>query len=186
MIELSQLHVKITTPNTIPLWRESPRKHRYNLLFIMKDEKKNGYLRLPSNNLHSYLCKRTRCIFGQFLGSKKEYSNSNWAAVIYEHPELFLYLWNNETISKIAKESPEVSSYFALVGSPEEYNNINAIIDFFEFLFRLYRTKMLDKELWNRWRASAKSTMNIPKVSKVWKETKGMHTNEFIKFIESL
>ena len=95
-------------------------------------------------------------------------------------------LWNNETISKIAKESPEVSSYFALVGSPEEYNNINAIIDFFEFLFRLYRTKMLDKELWNRWRASAKSTMNIPKVSKVWKETKGMHTNEFIKFIESL
>lgn len=95
-------------------------------------------------------------------------------------------LWNNETISKIAKESPEVSNYFALVGSPEEYNNINAIIDFFEFLFRLYRTKMLDKELWNRWRASAKSTMNIPKVSKVWKETKGMHTNEFIKFIESL
>lgn len=36
---------------------------------------------------------------------------------------------------------------------------------------------MLDKELWNRWRASAKSTMNIPKIRKVWEETKGMHTN---------
>src|SRR5919197_4701161 len=47
-------------------------------------------------------------------------------------------LWNNETVSKIAKESQEVSSYLALVDSPEEYNNINAIIDFFEFLFRLY------------------------------------------------
>ena len=37
-------------------------------------------------------------------------------------------LWNNETISKIAKESPEVSSYLGLVDSPEEYNNISAII----------------------------------------------------------
>ena len=95
-------------------------------------------------------------------------------------------LWNNETISKIAKESPEVSSYLALVDSPEEYNNISAIIDFFEFLFRLYKTKMLDKELWNRWKASAQSTMNIPKIKKVWDKTKDTHTHEFVKFIESL
>jgi len=95
-------------------------------------------------------------------------------------------LWNNETISKIAKESPVVSSYLALVDSPEEYNNISAIIDFFEFLFRLYMTKMLDKELWNRWKASAQSTMNIPKIKKVWDKTKDTHTHEFVKFIESL
>jgi hypothetical protein len=95
-------------------------------------------------------------------------------------------LWNNETVSKIAKESQEVSGYLALVDSPEEYNNINAIIDFFEFLFRLYNTKMLDKELWNRWKASAKSTMDIPKIKKVWNKTKNMHTHEFVKFIESL
>ena len=95
-------------------------------------------------------------------------------------------LWNNETVSKIAKESQEVSGYLALVDSPEEYNNINAIIDFFEFLFRLYNTKMLDKELWNRWKASAKSTMDIPKIKKVWNKTKDMHTHEFVKFIESL
>ena len=95
-------------------------------------------------------------------------------------------LWNNETISKIAKESPEVSSYLALVESPEEYNNISAIIDFFEFLFRLYNTKMLDKELWKRWKTSAKSTMSIPKIKKVWDMTKTMHTDEFVKFIESL
>ena len=95
-------------------------------------------------------------------------------------------LWNNETVTKIAKESQEVSSYLALVDSPEEYNNINAIIDFFEFLFRLYNTKMLDKELWNRWKASAKSTMDIPKIKKVWDKTKDMHTHEFVKFIESL
>jgi hypothetical protein len=95
-------------------------------------------------------------------------------------------LWNNETVSKIAKESQEVSGYLALVDSPEEYNNINAIIDFFEFLFRLYNTKMLDKQLWNRWKASAKSTMDIPKIKKVWDKTKDMHTHEFVKFIESL
>jgi hypothetical protein len=95
-------------------------------------------------------------------------------------------LWNNETVSKIAKESQEVSGYLALVDSPEEYNNINAIIDFFEFLFRLYNTKMLDKELWNRWKASAKSTMDIPKIKKVWNKTKDMHTHEFVKFIDSL
>ena len=95
-------------------------------------------------------------------------------------------LWNNETVSKIAKESQEVSGYLTLVDSPEEYNNINAIIDFFEFLFRLYNTKMLDKELWNRWKASAKSTMDIPKIKKVWNKTKNMHTHEFVKFIESL
>jgi len=95
-------------------------------------------------------------------------------------------LWNNETISKIAKESPEVSSYLALVDSPQEYNNISAIIDFFEYLFSLYKTKMLDKELWDRWKASAKSTMNIPKIKKVRDKTKDIHTHEFVKFVESL
>jgi len=69
-------------------------------------------------------------------------------------------LWNNETISKISKEIPVVSSYPALVGSPEEYNNITTTIIFFEFLFRPYKPKMLDKELWHRWIASAKSTMS--------------------------
>ena len=95
-------------------------------------------------------------------------------------------LWNNETISKIAKESPEVSSYLALVDSPKEYNDISAIIDFFEFLFSLYKTKMLDKELWDRWKGSAKSTMTIPKIKKVWDNTKDIHTHEFVKFVESL
>jgi hypothetical protein len=28
--------------------------------------------------------------------------------------------------------------------------------------------------------------MNIPKIKKVWEETKAMHTNEFVKFIDSL
>jgi hypothetical protein len=78
------------------------------------------------------------------------------------------------------------SSYLVLVDIPKEYNNINAIIDFFEFLFRLYKTKMLDKELWDRWKASAKSTMSIPKIKKVWDKTKDIHTHEFVKFIESL
>ena len=95
-------------------------------------------------------------------------------------------LWNNETISKISKESPQVSSYLALVDSPQEYNDISAIIDFFEFLFILYKTKMLDKELWDRWKASAKSTMNIPKIKKVRDKTKDIHTHEFVKFVESL
>jgi acetyl esterase/lipase len=37
-----------------------------------------------------------------------------------------------------------------------------------EFIFRLYRTKMIDAELWSRWKATAKSMMTIPKFKKVW------------------
>ena len=50
----------------------------------------------------------------------------------------------------------------------------------------LYKTKMLDKELWDKWKVSAKSTMNIPKIKKVWDKTKDIHTHEFVKFVESL
>jgi acetyl esterase/lipase len=37
-----------------------------------------------------------------------------------------------------------------------------------EFIFRLYRTKMIDAELWSRWKATAKSMMTILKFKKVW------------------
>jgi hypothetical protein len=32
-----------------------------------------------------------------------------------------------------------------------------------EFIFRLYKTKMIDVELWSRWEATAKSMITIPR-----------------------
>jgi hypothetical protein len=42
---------------------------------------------------------------------------------------------------------------------------------------------MLDKELWERWKAGAKSTMNIPKIKKMWDKTKDIHTHEFVNLL---
>ena len=99
--------------------------------------KENGCLRLYPNNFYGYICKRTRYIFDQLLGSKENNRIQTEQQLYMNILSSSYSLWNDETISKIAKESPEVSSYLALVDSPEKYNNISGIIDFFEFLFRL-------------------------------------------------
>jgi hypothetical protein len=36
-------------------------------------------------------------------------------------------------------------------------NTIVAFIDLFEFIFRLYKTKMIDEKLWFRWKALARA-----------------------------
>jgi hypothetical protein len=55
-----------------------------------------------------------------------------------------------------------------------------------EFIFRLYKTKSIDEELWLRWEATVKSMMTIPKFKKVWDKTKDSRSGEFRKFIDSL
>ena len=54
-----------------------------------------------------------------------------------------------------------------------------------EFIF-LYKTKMLDAELWSRWEATAKSMITIPKFMKVWDNTKDSRSHQFREFIDSL
>jgi hypothetical protein len=56
----------------------------------------------------------------------------------------------------------------------------------FEYLFRLYKTKMIDAEQWLHWEASAKSMITIPKFKKVWDKTKDGRSYEFTKLIDSL
>jgi hypothetical protein len=55
-----------------------------------------------------------------------------------------------------------------------------------EFIFRLYKTKMIDVKLWLRWKATAKSMMIIPKFKKLWDKTKDSHSHEFSGLIDSL
>jgi hypothetical protein len=39
---------------------------------------------------------------------------------------------------------------------------------------------MLDREIWDRWKASANSTMAIPKIKRVWNKTKDIHTRDLL------
>jgi hypothetical protein len=100
--------------------------------------------------------------------------------------EARLKLENTEIFTKMAKESPIFETRFSVVDSPEEYYTIVAFLDLFEFLFRLNKTRMIDSEIWSRWKGLAETIMTIPKFQKVWHKTKDIHSNEFRTFIDSL
>jgi hypothetical protein len=85
----------------------------------------------------------------------------------------------------MSQESPVVSKYYSLVDSPQQYYIIIQCFDMLEFIFRLYKTKMIDAELWSRWEATAKSMMTIPKFKKVWDKTKDSRSHEFRELVDS-
>jgi hypothetical protein len=87
---------------------------------------------------------------------------------------------------EMAMESPTVSEYYSLVDNPRQYYIIIQNFDMLEFIFRLYKTKAIDKELWLRWEATAKSMMTIPKFKRVWAKIKDSRSGEFREFIDSL
>ena len=95
-------------------------------------------------------------------------------------------LQNNDAFTRMAKDSPVFTEYFAQVGNPDEYYIAAAWLDLFEFLFHLNQRKMIDVHLWPRWKAIAEALMTIPKFKNVWEKTKQVHTREFIDFIDSL
>jgi len=74
---------------------------------------------------------------------------------------------NNETFTNMAKESPIFAERFALVNTPEEYYTIMAFLDLIEFLFRLNKGKMVDMEVWSRWKILARTIFTIPKFRNV-------------------
>ena len=86
----------------------------------------------------------------------------------------------------MAKESPIFAERFTLVNTPEEYYTIMAFLDLIEFLFRLNKAKMIDTEVWYRWKVLARTIMTIPKFRNVWAKTKDIHSSEFRDFIDSL
>jgi 3-methyladenine DNA glycosylase AlkD len=50
---------------------------------------------------------------------------------------------------------PLYAERFALVDTLDEYYIIVAFINLFEYIFRLYKTKMIDEKLWFRRKALA-------------------------------
>jgi len=94
-------------------------------------------------------------------------------------------LQNTETFTNMAKESSLYAERFKLV-EPNEYYTIISLIDTIEFIYRINKKKMIDKELWQRWENHAKGMMTIPKFKKVWLVTKKFHTPDFVNFMDAL
>jgi hypothetical protein len=95
-------------------------------------------------------------------------------------------LQNTDIFTNMAKESTLYAERFNLVEEPKEYYTIISLIDTIEFIYRINKKRMIDKELWQRWENHAKSMMTIPKFKKVWNATKEFHTQDFVSFMERL
>lgn len=93
-------------------------------------------------------------------------------------------LQNTQVFINMAKESSLYAERFTLV-EPAEYYTIISLIDTIEFIYRINKKKMIDKELWQRWEYHAKSMMTIPKFKKVWSVTKKFHTHDFVNFMDA-
>ena len=94
-------------------------------------------------------------------------------------------LQNTEIFTNMAKESSVYAERFKIV-EPKEYYTIISLIDTFEFIYRINKKKMIDKELWQRWENHAKGMMTIPKFKKIWLVTKEFHTRDFVNFMDAL
>ncbi|PWU78636.1 MAG: hypothetical protein DLM72_21595 [Candidatus Nitrosopolaris wilkensis] len=80
--------------------------------------------------------------------------------------EARIRLENTETFTNMAKESPIFAERFTLVNTPEEYYTIMAFLDLIEFLFRLNKAKMVDTEVWSRWKITCKHDLDHPEIEK--------------------
>ena len=83
----------------------------------------------------------------------------------------------------MAKENPLYAERVALVDTRDEYYIIVAFIDLFDYIFRLYKTKMINEKLWFRWKALAEAMNTMPKFEAIWNKTKQVHTSDFIEFM---
>jgi hypothetical protein len=100
--------------------------------------------------------------------------------------EARIRLEDTEAFTKMAKESPVFAERFGLVDTPQEYYTVMAFVDLIEFLFRLNKAKMVDAEVWSRWKLLAKTMLTIPKFQNVWARTKDIHSSDFRDFIDCL
>ncbi len=100
--------------------------------------------------------------------------------------EARLHLENTDAFTKMAMDSPVFMQRFSAVDKPEQYYVSVALMDLFEFMFRLQKTKVIDAILWERWLNLARMLMTIPKFESVWQQTKESHTKEFVEFFESV
>ena len=57
-------------------------------------------------------------------------------------------LQNMDVFTKMAKESSLYIERFNLVDEPQKYYTTISLTDTIEFIYRIHRKKMIDKELW--------------------------------------
>jgi hypothetical protein len=122
----------------------------------------------------------------QFSAMKKSMSSQSVQQTYATTTQVLFNNLNSKEYLQMSQESPVVSKYYSLVDSPQQYYVIIQCFDMLEFIFRLYRTKMIDNELWLRWEATAKSMMTIPKFMNVWDKTKASRSYHFRELIDSL
>ena len=121
----------------------------------------------------------------QFSSMRKNMLVQNMQQTYATTTQALFSTFNSKEYLEMSQESPVVSQYYSLAGSPRQYYIIIQTFDMFEYIFRLYKTKMIDEEQWLRWEATAKSMITIPKFKKVWDKTKNSRSHEFIKLIDS-
>ena len=121
----------------------------------------------------------------QFSAMRKSMFSQSVQQTYSTTSQLLFNILNSKEYLEMSQESPVVSKYYSLVDNPQQYYIIIQSFDMLELIFRLHKTKMIDKELWLRWEATSKSMMTIPKFKKVWDKTKDSRSHEFRELIDS-
>ena len=84
----------------------------------------------------------------------------------------------------MAKKSSLYLERFKVVDETHEYYTIISLTDTIEFIYRIHKKKMIDKELWQRWENYAKGMMTVPKFNNVLNTTQKFHTPDFVNFMD--
>lgn len=100
--------------------------------------------------------------------------------------EARLNLERTTAFTKMAQDSPLFLERFKLVDTPDEYYIIVALLDLFEFLHSMNKSKMIESDLWFRSEEMMKSIMTIPKFKKIWDKTKNSHEIHFVEYMDSI
>jgi len=82
----------------------------------------------------------------------------------------------------MSQESPIVSQYYSWTGGHKHCYIIIQTVNMFEYIFSLYKSKMIEVEKWLLWKTTAESMITIPRFKKVWDKTKDSRSHEFAKF----
>src|SRR5919197_2334691 len=82
----------------------------------------------------------------QFSSMRKSMLVQNMQQTYATTTQALFSTFNSKEYLEMSQESPVVSQYYSLAGSPRQYYIIIQTFDMFEYIFRLYKTKMIDAE----------------------------------------
>src|SRR5690348_8500160 len=133
---------------------------KYNFFYIKKDMNFSEITTIITVGILASLLSLSLLQFSSVRKSMRIQSEQQIYARIIESR---MKLENTEAFTKMAKENPLFAERLSLVDNPDEYYTVIAYLDLIEFLFHQYNTKMIDTKLWPRWKALAKTLIDIPK-----------------------